>query len=197
MGPLCGARVLDTGCGDGYLARILAARGARVTGIDISPRLIGAARRKDIEGRIDYRVADLTRPLLEEEGAFDSVGSCLVLSDVRNYRAFIATLAGTLKGGGRLVLALDNPYAAVIHHHVADYFATGARNPCRGLWADGIKTYVHHRTLQNYLDAGQAAHLQLRRLVDLEGLSEVRGHTTGLSEEVRFPRFMLLAFVRS
>jgi SAM-dependent methyltransferase len=32
------------GCGEGYLARILAARGVRVTGIDLSPRLIDLAR---------------------------------------------------------------------------------------------------------------------------------------------------------
>ena len=37
LGDVSGRRVLDAGCGEGYLARILAARGARVTGIDLSP----------------------------------------------------------------------------------------------------------------------------------------------------------------
>lgn len=36
LGDITGRRVLDAGCGDGYLARVLAARGARVTGIDLS-----------------------------------------------------------------------------------------------------------------------------------------------------------------
>jgi 2-polyprenyl-3-methyl-5-hydroxy-6-metoxy-1,4-benzoquinol methylase len=38
-------RVLDLGCGEGWLARALSARGAEVTGIDASAPLIEAARR--------------------------------------------------------------------------------------------------------------------------------------------------------
>ncbi len=44
LGDVSDRVVLDAGCGEGYLARILAARGARVTGIDLSPRLIALAR---------------------------------------------------------------------------------------------------------------------------------------------------------
>lgn len=44
---LRGKDVLDAGCGEGYLARVLAQRGAQVIGIDLSPRLIEIARKKD------------------------------------------------------------------------------------------------------------------------------------------------------
>lgn len=47
LGDTTGRRVLDAGCGEGYLARVLAARGARATGIDLSPRLIEMARRQE------------------------------------------------------------------------------------------------------------------------------------------------------
>ena len=63
LGDVTGRSVLDAGCGEGYLARVLAGRGARVTGIDLSPRLIEIAREKDTAGEIDYRVADLSQPL--------------------------------------------------------------------------------------------------------------------------------------
>ena len=43
-------RVLDLGCGEGWLARALAARGVAVTGIDASPPLIDAARRATTGG---------------------------------------------------------------------------------------------------------------------------------------------------
>ena len=46
LGDVAGQDVLDAGCGEGYLARILAGRGARVTGIDLSPRLVGLAGTK-------------------------------------------------------------------------------------------------------------------------------------------------------
>jgi 2-polyprenyl-3-methyl-5-hydroxy-6-metoxy-1,4-benzoquinol methylase len=40
LGDVGGQWVLDAGCGEGYLARVLESAGSRVTGIDISPRLI-------------------------------------------------------------------------------------------------------------------------------------------------------------
>lgn len=42
--PLQGKRVLDAGCGDGGLARVMAEHGAAVTGIDTSPRQLAKAR---------------------------------------------------------------------------------------------------------------------------------------------------------
>lgn len=63
LGDVAGRSILDAGCREGYLARVLAGRGARVTGIDLSPRLIEIAREKDTAGEIDYRVADLSQPL--------------------------------------------------------------------------------------------------------------------------------------
>src|SRR5918912_997145 len=65
LGDLTGRDVLDAGCGEGFLARVLAVLDARVTGLDLSPRLVQMAREKDPHGAIDYHVADLSRPLPE------------------------------------------------------------------------------------------------------------------------------------
>jgi hypothetical protein len=64
------------------------------------------------------------------------------------------------------------------------------------LWAAGIKTYHHHRTLEEYLDAFVAAGLRLTKLADLPGYMSVHGPETILSEGYRFPHFMLLAFAK-
>jgi len=75
LGDVAGRSVLDAGCGEGYLARVLAGRGARVTGIDLSPRLIEMARKKDTTGEIEYRVANLSQRLPELSGRFDAGAS--------------------------------------------------------------------------------------------------------------------------
>lgn len=196
LGEVRGLHVLDAGCGEGYLARVLAKRGAQVTGIDLSPRLIALACQRNPAGEIRYRVDDLSRPLPEISAAFDAIASYLVLNDVDDYRGFASTLAGALKPGGRLVLAFNNPYGAVIRQHVADYFASGTISPYRAMWAAGIKTYHHHRTLEEYLDAFLVTGLHLTKLADLAGPVSVHGPDTILPEGYRFPRFMLLAFVR-
>jgi 2-polyprenyl-3-methyl-5-hydroxy-6-metoxy-1,4-benzoquinol methylase len=194
LGDIEGRQVLDAGCGDGYLSRVLAARGAHVTGMDMGPRLIAMARRRDPNGTIEYRVADLSEPMPESVNRFDVIASNLVLNDVENYRGLAATLASLLKPGGRMVHTLNNPYGAVIRKHVADYFDSGALSPYRGLWTAGIKTYHHHRTLEEYLDAFLDAGLTLTKLADHS--HHVSTHETAdiLPEGAVFPRFMLLAF---
>jgi 2-polyprenyl-3-methyl-5-hydroxy-6-metoxy-1,4-benzoquinol methylase len=191
LGDIAGQRVLDAGCGEGYLARALASRGARVTGVDLSPQLIEQARAKDPAG--DYRVADLSQPLPAGE-SFDAVGSYLVLNDVADYRGFVSTLAAAVKPGGRVVIAFNNPYSAVIDRHAVDYFDSGLVTPYRGLWARGIKTYYHHRTLAEYLDAFLGAGLSLTKLIDSPSLADAHKPDAYLPEGGRFPRFMILAF---
>jgi len=194
LGDVNGRRVLDAGCGEGYLARWLAARGAHVTGIDLSARLIALARAKDPGGSIDYQVADLSQPLPDAVGRFDAAASYLVLNDVRDFRGFAATLAASLAPGGRLVLALNNPYSAVTDRHVTDYFDSGAVSRYRGLWEAGIRAHYHHRTLEDYLDAFHAGGLRLAKLADMPALADTHGPDAYLPPGGRFPRFMLLAF---
>src|SRR5438876_1683359 len=46
LGEVTGKRVLDVGCGEGGYARMLASKGAYVTGVDGSDRLIEIAKRR-------------------------------------------------------------------------------------------------------------------------------------------------------
>src|SRR3977135_3258573 len=58
-----GPRGLDVGCGAGGGTRLLAARGARVTGVDLSPTMIAQAQRRaaaaGLADRCNFRVQDL------------------------------------------------------------------------------------------------------------------------------------------
>lgn len=70
---LRGARVLDAGCGAGQMTAELAARGAQVVAIDISPSLVGIARQRlplDLTAHVDFRTGDM---LGADLGRFDHV----------------------------------------------------------------------------------------------------------------------------
>ncbi|HZU65770.1 MAG TPA: class I SAM-dependent methyltransferase [Ktedonobacteraceae bacterium] len=190
---------LDAGCGEGYLSRILARRGAKVTGIDISARLIEIARAKDPQDAITYQVADLSLPLPAYENHFDLVVSHLVLNDVFDYQGFLRTLGSVTKSGGHLVFSMNNPYSFVVRSHISDYFESGKKCAYRGMAEEGVKVYFYHRTLQEYIDACLLAGFQLQRLVDVpthEGFFKRRSDTL-IPAGYHFPFFMILSFVKA
>lgn len=199
IGDVAGLTVLDAGCGEGYLARILHERGAKVTGMEISPRLVELARAKDPEGTITYAVADLSQPLPAYQEHFDLSASFFVLNDVADYRGFLSTLGSVVKRGGRAVFFLNNPYSMVLRGQVTDYFDSGKAFPYLGMAQAGVHVYYYQRTLQEYLDACFAAGLHLQRLVDVptpEGFF-TRTSATLLPIGYEFPFCMILSLVKS
>ncbi len=94
---LTGARLLDAGCGTGALAREAARRGADVVAIDLSPKLVAAAREvvplTPGHGSIAWHVGDMRDPSL---GEFDYV---VAMDSLIHYRAEdIAEVLGDLAG---------------------------------------------------------------------------------------------------
>lgn len=58
-----GMQVLDVGCGTGITSKFMAERGAIVTAIDISPKMIEFARENSAHENVTYMVADFGEPL--------------------------------------------------------------------------------------------------------------------------------------
>ncbi len=200
VGDVSGLTVLDAGCGEGYLSRILAHRGANVTGIDISTRLVEIGRAKDPEGQITYQVADLSQPLPAYQQHFDLIASFFVFNDVYDYQGFLSTLRSVLKRAGRLVIFMNNPYSLVVRGHITDYFAvSGQAFSYRGMADLGVKVHFYHRTMEEYLDACFAAGFQLQRLVDVptpEGSFKRRDDML-IPPGYHFPFFTILSLVKA
>lgn len=124
LGPVTGQTVLDAGCGEGYLSRELANRGAIVTGLDASSSLLAAARdeRDRLGLNIDHYVASLGA-IPERDSTFDAIVCNHVLNDVENPPAILTELGRVTKPGGRLALLMLHPCFYTAH---AEYNATGA-----------------------------------------------------------------------
>ena len=116
LGDVNGARVLDGGCGEGYMGRLLAQRGAHVTGIDTSTALIDAAREHPDAERngITYAVASL-EAIPEPDGSFDAAVCNHVISDVTDPAAALKELGRVLRPRGRLVLLMLHPCFYTAH----------------------------------------------------------------------------------
>jgi SAM-dependent methyltransferase len=94
-----GDRVLELGCGTGELARTLAAAGLQVTGCDISPQMLRAAR--DHGGCARWvRLEPDWRRLPFVSAAFDVVVAASVLEYVADPLCVLCECARVLRPGG-------------------------------------------------------------------------------------------------
>jgi SAM-dependent methyltransferase len=104
-----GARVLDVPCGHGRHALELARRGCRVTGVDLSADLLGAAREASARDgvAVEWVLRDMRDLPAAWEGAFDAAycaGNAFGYFDDDGNQAFLDAVARTLRPGGRFVL---------------------------------------------------------------------------------------------
>jgi 2-polyprenyl-3-methyl-5-hydroxy-6-metoxy-1,4-benzoquinol methylase len=99
-----GLRLLDAGCGTGRFSAIAAARGARVTALDVGERLLAKVAEKcDCE-----RVVGSVERLPFADESFDVVLCSEVVEHLRSPRAGVGELARVVRPGGRLVLTTPN-----------------------------------------------------------------------------------------
>ncbi|MFJ9370774.1 class I SAM-dependent methyltransferase, partial [Nocardia sp. NPDC101769] len=109
-GDVTGRRILDAGCGSGPLFTELRDRGAIVTGIDSSARMLELARQR-LGADADLRIADLVSPLPFSDNAFDDVVASLVLHYLQDWGPTLTELLRVLKPGGRLIVSVEHPFA--------------------------------------------------------------------------------------
>ena len=121
--PASGAALLDVGCGRGRHARILAARGYTVTGVDLSERALDVARRRAEQEGLAVRFQQADMRALPFEAAFDGVVNLFTtfgyFADEADHGQAVAEMARALRPGGWLVQDFLNvPYA--LDHLVPD-----------------------------------------------------------------------------
>ncbi|HEY5360094.1 MAG TPA: methyltransferase domain-containing protein [Streptosporangiaceae bacterium] len=117
-----GDRVLDVGCGTGYLARRLAAvvtPGGSVAGVDASSAMVERARQAS-SGACTFAVGVAER-LDFGDGAFDVVTSSLMLHHLppQLRGQALAEMHRVLPPGGRVLIAEFRPPRSSIGRHLA------------------------------------------------------------------------------
>ncbi|MFD6416101.1 class I SAM-dependent methyltransferase [Streptomyces sp. NPDC060194] len=198
LGDVRGRRVLDAGCGNGYFSRMLAERGALVTGVEPTDRMVAFARGKEAELRqgVTYVQADLTR-LPDLGDPFDAVVCSMVLMSIPDWKPAMRACVEALRPGGRFVFALVHP--AFEHlletwrehgHHRRHRYLTEYEIP-------GPTAPDFHRPLSAYLNELASLGCRIRELAEPAlapaAAAEATPTTPGIDAYVHLPNFLLVS----
>jgi len=107
---LRGKRIVDVGCGGGILAEAMAARGARVTGIDLAEKPLKVAQLHLLESglEVDYRLLAAEALALESPRGFGVVTCMELLEHVPDPAATVRACADLAEPGGQVFFATLN-----------------------------------------------------------------------------------------
>jgi len=154
---LRGKAVLDVGCGGGILAEAMAARGARVTGIDLgnAPLAVARLHLKESGFEVDYRAISAEQLAGECAARFDVVTCLEMLEHVPDPPSTIRACARLVKPGGNV------------------FFSTINRNPKSWLFAIVGAEYV-----LNLLPRGTHEYLKFIKPSELERWARAAGLRT-------------------
>ncbi len=186
VGDISGKEVLDAGCGEGTNTRIFARRGARITGVDLSAKMLEFAREEEVREPlgIRYERTSFTNMEMFKAGSFDAAISTMALMDGPDFPGAMREIARVLRPGGSLAFSILHPCFATkgmgwirddsgraIKFTVADYFNS---EPWIEHWKFGHAPNASEveefgvprfdRTLADYINPVIAAGLRLEEI---------------------------------
>ena len=112
--PLPTDRVLDVGCGSGHFAISIAPLVAHVTGVDLTPEMLGQARAVQTRAglaNIEWKQAD-SADLPIDDASFDIVTSRAMLHHAADPQATLAEMRRVCAPGGRIAVQDLTPAAS-------------------------------------------------------------------------------------
>ena len=163
---MMGRRVLDAGCGPGVYAENLIRKGAIVTSIDVSDRMLEQARRR-LGPDVDLRLVDMNLPMtMFESESFDFINAPLCLDYISDWRRLFKEFNRILKPGCPMQFSCGHPSFDAEYYKTQEYFAVEHVN-C--IWKGFGKNVVMHsfrRSLQEVIMPVVETGFQITKFVE-------------------------------
>ncbi len=178
---------LDAGCGDGHNTRLIAHRGAAMTGIDVSPKFVELA--SQVESDVRYAAASVVE-LPFATAQFDFVTSIMSLMDLPEQDLAFSEMFRVLRPGGFLQFSILHPCFNPPHRRLrrtswprkpyavelGQYFERVDGQMSRWLFSTappeekaGLKPFeipIFHRTLSEWINGVTTAGFNIERMAE-------------------------------
>jgi len=198
VGDVAGKRVIDLGCGEGRFCRMLAERGAVITGIDLCERFIEHAEAHRINDE-QYHVADMENLSRFPDGGFDMAVSFVSLVDIMHLEKAVTEAYRLLRTRGRFIACNLQPMSTAgnswlrdadgrqIHFILDNYFDESERI----VKMFGKQMTNFHRTLGTYVNCFLAAGFALEGIREPRPSPEQVANWPDVADNLRLPYFII------
>ena len=115
--------VLDIGCSTGFYTEYALEKGASVTAIDVSQKLIDKLAERLKSSKLTLQCADISKPMpfLKSE-SFDLVIASLVLDYIKDWSSLLNDLYRVVKKRGKLIFTFVHPLGNYLHKKPESYY---------------------------------------------------------------------------
>jgi 2-polyprenyl-3-methyl-5-hydroxy-6-metoxy-1,4-benzoquinol methylase len=110
LGDIQNIKILEVGIGGGYLSRLMAKKGAKVTGLEPSSSMYQYAVNKEKQKNLGIELInqDLSQ-MTQFNDEFDAVVANMVFLDIPDWKSAMANCIQALKPDGKFVFSLWHP----------------------------------------------------------------------------------------
>lgn len=163
LGNIKNKKILEVGCGNGYFSRILAQKGANITAIDLSDKLISLAkdREKIKPYGIKYMVRDAANLNGIKNSYFDIATASMSLMDIADAQGAIKEISRVLKKNCHFIFSVNHPvfcdapwiivkkdkeklFAKAVSRYLSSYAEKFT------LWESDVQATHYHRSIETY-----------------------------------------------
>jgi len=204
-----GKKILDAGCGEGYLSRFLAKQGAFVTGVDFSEEMLAIARERTKPALgIRYVHGNCENMDFLDIESFDIIVSNMVLQDLSDHKAALRSMYRVLVDRGHLIFSISHPCFSTpnsgwvrdnrgekLYWKVDKYFEEGAFEQA---WPPntGEGLLLFHRTLSTYLKALLNVGFELLDVVEPKPSEEMLSRYPEFRNDLRMSHFIVFKAIK-
>lgn len=194
--------VLDLGCGYGWHCIYAYENGARkITGIDISKKMINTAKEKSKNLNIEYKCCAM-EDLEFKENSFDVVLSSLAFHYIKNFEDLVKNISRWLLPEGDFIFSVEHPVFTsygtqdwyydcdgnILHFPVDNYYYEGKRDAI--FLGETVTKY--HRTLTTYIDTLLRNGFELKHIIEPKPPEEML-NISGMKDEMRRPMMLIIS----